>query len=228
MLTRGKKLGILIVVLILAGSGARALYMFGDGRGYSPDQPIPFSHKIHAGQYNIPCMYCHTGVEKSKHASIPSTNICMNCHIAVKTESPHIQKIHESWKTGKPIQWVKVHDLPDFVNFSHKRHVLRGVGCENCHGDVKDMTKIEQVKPMTMGYCLNCHRGETAPEHLYTDKWHSERMLTTDGGAGHMKVAVETTAANGGEFKEMADRTQPTSNKPGTPVAPTSCYTCHH
>jgi hypothetical protein len=227
MLTPTKKFLLLGVFIIVAVTIVRTLYMFGDARGYAPDQPIPFSHKLHAGDNNIPCMYCHTSVEKSKHASIPSTNICMNCHSVVKVDSPWIQKIHESAKTGKPIKWVKVHDLPDFVNFSHKRHVLRGVACEECHGNVKDMEKIGQVKPLTMGFCLNCHRGETAPEHLYSDSWQSQRFLSTDGGAGHTKAAIEISKQNP-DRAEQANRAVPALNKPGTPVAPVSCYTCHH
>lgn len=225
MLTR-KILGV-VVLLVIVGSGARALYYFGDGRGYSPDQPIPFSHKLHAGDNKIPCMYCHVGVEKGKHATIPSTNICMNCHKVVKTDSPHIQKIQESWNSGNPIEWIKVHDMPDYVNFNHKRHVTRGVACEECHGDVKNMVKIEHVKPFTMGFCLKCHRGETAPEHLYNDSQHSERVFSDDGGAGHMKAAVALSLDNP-DVMEQAKRAHPTLVKPGTPVAPVSCYTCHH
>ncbi|MGE4233434.1 MAG: cytochrome c3 family protein [Bacteriovoracia bacterium] len=160
-------LGILFAVVAL-GCVLYTLYRVGRNDGYSPDQPIPFSHKKHAGTYNIPCMYCHTSVEKSKHATVPPMNVCMNCHSVVKPDSPHIQKLKQLYLEKKePFQWIKVHDLPDHVNFSHKRHIAKGVACETCHGDVKSMEKIKQAKPMTMGWCLDCHRGKTTPDYVY-------------------------------------------------------------
>ncbi len=149
-----------LVFLIIAGTAVSALRRTAVNQGYAPTQPIPFSHKLHAGQYNIPCMYCHVGVEKSRHATIPSTNICMNCHSQVKTDSPHIAKIREAFESGKPIEWVKVHDMPDHVYFNHKRHVTKGIACETCHGDVKKMAVVKQAKALSMGWCLDCHRGQ--------------------------------------------------------------------
>lgn len=161
-----KKILGLVVVLFIVGSVINELRLIGNNKGYSPTQPIPFSHKIHAGQYNIPCLYCHVGADKSKHASVPPMNVCMNCHSVVKTDSPWIQKLHDYYKRGEPIPWIKVHDLPDFVHFNHKRHVLKGVACETCHGDVKNMAVIKQANHMSMGWCLDCHRGNTAPAHI--------------------------------------------------------------
>lgn len=156
----------LILVLLLVGAGVNALVNVGVNQGYAPKQPIPFSHKLHAGTNNIACMYCHTGVEKSKIASVPSMNVCMNCHSVVKPDSPHIQRLKEMYAKGEAIQWVKVNDLPDHVNFNHKRHVTKGIACETCHGEVKKMDVVRQDKPLLMGWCLDCHRGKTAPEHL--------------------------------------------------------------
>jgi hypothetical protein len=156
-----------VVILLVVGGAVSTLYNVGRNIGYNPDQPIPFSHKKHAGQYNIPCMYCHVGVDKSKHATVPSLNVCMNCHAVVKPESPHIQKLKQYYNEKKePIEWIKVHDLPDHVNFSHKRHIAKGVACETCHGNVAKMAIVQQAKPMSMGWCLDCHRGKTAPAHL--------------------------------------------------------------
>ncbi|MEW6055184.1 MAG: cytochrome c3 family protein [Bdellovibrionota bacterium] len=160
------KIIVLIVALLAVGAAVNALIRVGNNQGYAPEQPIPFSHKLHAGQNNIPCMYCHAGVEKSKHATVPAVNVCMNCHSVVKPDSPHIKKLKEYYEQGKEIPWVKVNDLPDHVNFNHKRHIAKGVACETCHGDVKKMAVVRQDKPLLMGWCLDCHRGETSPTHL--------------------------------------------------------------
>ena len=217
-----KKIIPLILVLCLFGYGAYALKRVGDNQSYAPTQPIPFSHKLHAGQNSIPCMYCHVGVETSKHATVPSANVCMNCHSVVKTDSPYIKQVREAFQNNKPIEWVKVHDLPDFVNFTHKRHVAKGISCETCHGDVKNKEKINQEKPLTMGWCLDCHRGNTAPAFLYEDKNHQSGVAAEDGGLGHARAAVALTK---GVDPSALPRTD---NRLGTPVAPISCYTCHH
>lgn len=139
------------------------MYHLGNAQGYSPEQPIPFSHLIHATQNKIPCQYCHSQVDKSRHASIPSMNVCMNCHSAVATDKPNIQKLRQMFKDGQSFAWVKVHDLPDFVYFNHARHIAKGVKCENCHGDIAHMTRVRQWASLTMGWCVNCHRAQKEP-----------------------------------------------------------------
>lgn len=135
------------------------LFAVGVQKGYAPKQPIAFSHKLHAGQYEIDCNYCHTGVNKSKSANIPSPNICMNCHSAIKTESPEIQKIYAAIENDKPIEWVRIHNLPDLAYFNHSQHVnVGGVECETCHGDIKEMEVVQQASLLTMGWCIDCHR----------------------------------------------------------------------
>jgi hypothetical protein len=166
---QGKVALVVLAALIALGGGIAALmYPSASNQGYAPEQPIPFSHKLHAGQYKMPCAYCHVGVEKSRHASVPSLNICMNCHSVVKTDSPYIKKIRESYAAGKPIEWVRVHELPDFVYFPHKRHVAKGVACQTCHGPVEEMTEVYQFGQLSMGWCVNCHREYNAnpPENL--------------------------------------------------------------
>ncbi len=160
---------ILGVLVALGGGIATLMYPSASNQGYAPDQPIPFSHKLHAGQYKVACTYCHTGVEKSKHATIPSLNVCMNCHSVVKTDSPYIKKIRESFAAGKPVEWVRVHELPDFVYFPHKRHVAKGVACQTCHGEVQTMDKVYQATPMNMGWCMECHRGKTTPRNVVAE-----------------------------------------------------------
>jgi hypothetical protein len=131
--------------------------------GYAPDQPILFSHKVHAGDNKIDCKYCHTSVTMSKHAGIPSVSLCMNCHMAVRqgrnTGTAEIEKIYKALETGKPIEWIRVHNLPDHSYFNHAQHVTAGkVACESCHGDVKTMDRIRQVQQLSMGWCIDCHR----------------------------------------------------------------------
>ena len=135
------------------------LFTVGVQQGYAPDQPIQFSHKLHAGYYEIPCQYCHTGVEKAKSANIPSANICMNCHGELRTGSPEIQKIYASIENNAPIKWVRVHNLPDLAYFNHSQHVkVGGIECETCHGDIKEMEVVQQHSLLTMGWCIACHR----------------------------------------------------------------------
>ncbi len=127
--------------------------------GYAPEQPVPFSHKLHAGQLDFDCQYCHTNVSESKHANIPATETCMNCHNQIKTDSPRLEKIRESWETGEAVEWIRVHNLPDYAYFNHAAHVNVGVGCESCHGRVDRMEVVQQVEPLSMSWCLDCHRN---------------------------------------------------------------------
>ena len=140
-------------------AGINQLFAVGVQIGYAPKQPIAFSHELHAGQYEIDCQYCHTGVRKSKSANIPSANICMNCHSAIKTESLEIQKIYAAIENDKPIEWVRIHNLPDLAYFNHSQHVQVGkLECENCHGEIKEMEVVQQASLLTMGWCIDCHR----------------------------------------------------------------------
>lgn len=126
--------------------------------GYAPKQPIAFSHKLHAGKLKMECAYCHSQVERAEHSNVPATEVCMGCHSVVKADSPEIQKIHASWNEKKPIQWVNVHVMPDFVYFNHERHIAKGVQCSQCHGNVEEMEVVRQTKSLTMRFCVNCHR----------------------------------------------------------------------
>ena len=164
---------ILVFVLFVLKSGIDGLYSVGIQQGYAPTQPINFSHKLHAGMYEIECQYCHTGVTKSKNANIPSPNICMNCHNSVKVASPEIQKIYQAIENNRPIEWVRVHNLPDLAYFNHSQHVVVGeLECQTCHGPVEEMEVIQQYSPLTMGWCVNCHRETLvkAEGNAYYDK----------------------------------------------------------
>jgi hypothetical protein len=137
-----------------------------DGVGYEPVQPIKYSHQLHAGQLKIDCKYCHTGVEKGRHAGIPSASICMNCHSVVRRERPEIQKLVKYYDDGVTIPWKRVHKLADFAYFNHSAHVVKGINCVHCHGDIASMDVVSQKHSFRMGQCLNCHRNahERMPE----------------------------------------------------------------
>lgn len=189
--------GVFVIIIGFAGMKScwNACYNLGvyydytTQKGYHPEQPIKFSHKIHAGDNEIACQYCHNSVEKSRHAGIPSVNICMNCHKGIQTGPQYgekeISKIYAAsgfdTKTGNytnpqnPIKWIKVHTLPDHVYFNHSQHVVVGKQeCATCHGDVKKMATVEQKAPLTMKWCIECHRKtEVAMEgNAYYDKMH--------------------------------------------------------
>lgn len=127
-------------------------------QGYAPDQPVVYSHAVHAGSLKIPCLYCHAAAERSRFAGIPPAQVCLNCHSQVQKEHPEVLKVKKAVETGTPIRWVRVHRLPDFVTFHHGAHVTRGVACQTCHGPVETMGRVEQFAPLTMGWCLDCHR----------------------------------------------------------------------
>ena len=173
---------ILVTTLVIAFTAKTAidgLYSIGVQQGYAPAQPIAFSHALHAGQYEIACQYCHTGVEIGKSANIPSANICMNCHTHIQNVggkegiSPEIQKIYNAVDNNQPIEWVRVHNLPDLAYFNHAQHVaVGGVECQTCHGPIQEMEVVGQHSTLTMGWCIDCHRQtEIATEgNVYYDK----------------------------------------------------------
>lgn len=160
---------VFVVGTLIFKAAINGLYSIGIQQGYSPKQPIAFSHKLHAGAYEIDCKYCHVGTLKGKSATIPSVNICMNCHSAVKTESPQIQKLWAAadWQpetktygpNQKPIEWVRIHNLPDLAYFNHAQHVVvAGIECQTCHGPIETMDVVQQYSLLTMGWCIDCHR----------------------------------------------------------------------
>ena len=127
--------------------------------GFAPEQPITFSHKVHAGDNKIDCQYCHTGVEDSRYATIPSVETCMNCHRVTKPGTDLIRELTRIYEEGEALRWKRVHRLPDHVYFDHRPHVAANIDCTVCHGDVASMEVIEQDMSMRMGNCLDCHRG---------------------------------------------------------------------
>ena len=160
-------------LLVVTKATIDGAYGIGIQQGYAPKQPIAYSHKLHAGQYKIDCNYCHTGVNKGKSATIPSANICMNCHGVIKKESPEVQKIYAAIETNRPIEWVRVHNLPDFAYFNHAQHVNVGnVQCTTCHGEIEKMEVVQHRSSLTMGWCIDCHRKTevNTKDNAYYDK----------------------------------------------------------
>ena len=126
--------------------------------GYQPVQPVPYSHRLHAGEMQIDCRYCHASVELSPVANVPPTQACMNCHRTVARSSEALQAIRDSAASGRPMRWIRVHKLPEYAYFDHHAHVRAGIGCVSCHGHVEQMDVVRQVEPLSMGWCLDCHR----------------------------------------------------------------------
>ncbi|MEM1304354.1 MAG: cytochrome c3 family protein, partial [Planctomycetota bacterium] len=167
----------LMVFAGAAGGGAYAAGLLGYftwpevmNVGYAPTQPVPFSHRLHAGELKMDCRYCHNTVDKTAHAAVPSTNVCTNCHgaeyddgstlhTAIHTKSIKLLGVRESQVSGKPIEWEKIHDLADYVYFNHAIHVNQGVSCAVCHGRIDTMDVVHQAKALTMSWCIECHRN---------------------------------------------------------------------
>lgn len=150
---------IIVVLVLLIGAFTEEMRQANFNTNYQPVQPIAFSHKVHAGDNDIQCLYCHYGAERGRHAAIPPSELCMNCHTQIKKDSSEIAKIKNSLAEKKPIQWQKVHHYPDFAYFNHSQHVSVGkVSCVECHGEVQRMARVKQVKELNMGWCLSCHR----------------------------------------------------------------------
>jgi hypothetical protein len=157
-----------VISAVITVVGGLALYQpghylrLGDQTGYAPTQPIEFSHKVHAKDSLIPCEFCHSSARKGPVAGVPAASTCMKCHSQIKKDSPEIRKIAAAIRDGRPIEWVRVHDLPDFVCFDHSAHVTKGVACQTCHGPVEQMARVTQSRDMNMGWCVRCHRDYTA------------------------------------------------------------------
>jgi hypothetical protein len=143
--------------------------------GYAPIQPVPFQHSLHVDQLGMDCRYCHTYVDRSEHSNVPDTQTCMNCHSQVQTDSPALALVRESYQTGEPIPWVRIHKTPDYVYFNHAVHVNRGISCVSCHGRVDQMDVVYHSETLSMGFCLDCHRNPEEhirpPEEVYNLAW---------------------------------------------------------
>ena len=175
--------------------------------GYAPHQPVPYSHELHAGELGIDCRYCHNTVEHAAEAAIPPTQTCMNCHTQIHPQSELLAPVFESYQTGEPIPWIRVHDLPDYSYFDHSAHVTRGISCVSCHGRVDTMEVVYQAETLSMGWCLECHRAPD--EHLRDPALATKLDWSFDGTA-------EEQAENQAYWKEL-HQINPSQD----------CSTCH-
>lgn len=202
--------------------------------GYRPQQPVPFSHKLHAGQLGVKCVYCHTSVETSAHSPVPSTSTCMNCHSLVKSESPKLKLVRESAEKGTPIEWVRIHKLPDYVHFNHSRHIRAQIDCASCHGKIEEMGVVAQNKPLSMGWCIDCHRNPSEfiiPARPISGIFTGVKAGKYDSTA---KAVLSPVKALTEPQFGMWESEVPKSEVPGIPVpkhpgiGPENCSSCHH
>jgi len=182
------------------GTGATAgIWYYSSPRnlqvGYAPEQPIPYSHKLHVDELGIDCRYCHSNVERSEEAMIPPTQTCMGCHAVVKPNSPRLAALRDSWTGNSAVPWVRVHELPEHAYFDHSAHVTAGVGCVSCHGRIDQMEVVRLDEPLAMGWCLDCHRDPAAklrPKSEVTNmSWkQGDASTMTLGGSGAAVLAA--------------------------------------
>ena len=158
--------------------------------GYQPTQPVPYSHRLHAGDMEINCRYCHARVDVSPVAGVPPTQVCMNCHRLAKKDSPLLQPIRDSAASGFPMRWVRVHQLADYAYFTHAPHVRAGVGCATCHGRIDQMEVVRQVAPLSMGWCLDCHR-DPGPQLRPPDEVTNMRWIPPPDQAEWARATIE-------------------------------------
>lgn len=166
--------GLVVPVLAVAG-----VWYYGSPEytdvGYAPEQPIPYSHKLHVGEMGMDCRYCHSYVEVSSEANIPPTQTCMNCHKLVGKDLASLEPLRQSLAKNRPVEWVRVHHLGEYAYFSHQPHLRAGVGCVTCHGQVDQMEIVTQAEPLSMGWCLDCHRNPAPhlrpPDQVFNMRW---------------------------------------------------------
>lgn len=170
--------------------------------GYRPTQPVPYSHALHVGELGLDCRYCHATVEVSPVANIPPTQVCMNCHGIIKRDSELLEPIRDSLASGRPMRWVRVHNMPDYAYFNHSVHVTAGVGCVSCHGQVDQMEVVYQAEPLSMSWCLDCHRNPAPnlrPAENVTDmEWIAPRDHDTWAAevAGNLNPPVDCSGCH--------------------------------
>jgi hypothetical protein len=193
------------------------------------DQPVPFSHKHHVGDDGIDCRYCHTSVDKGSFAGVPPTQTCMTCHSQIWTDSPLLEPIRESFRTGRSVQWARVHDLPDFAYFNHSIHIKKGVGCVTCHGRVDQMPLTYKQNTLAMSWCIDCHRRPQRylrpKERVFDMRWKPERAeekatVTLEGGA----TPDDTKLGKSTRLVKVGKNTYHILSE----YQMTSCSTCHY
>lgn len=220
-------MALLLGVLPLATTATAGLWYYGTNKhvevGYQPVQPVDYSHKLHAGDLGIDCRYCHHTVETSAFAAVPATETCMNCHAKVRRDSEKLLPVQESWASNEPIPWVRVHNLPDYAYFDHSAHLAAGVGCVSCHGRVDQMPEVRQVQPLSMSWCLDCHRNPGP--HLRNPADVTKMDMAPATASMAVGAALPLTPAEG---SSPYDHRVPAVTASGRQVnAPLHCSGCH-
>ncbi|MGE4632422.1 MAG: cytochrome c3 family protein [Planctomycetota bacterium] len=205
--------GLYVVLMVYFGLSPKTL-----NAGYMPEQPVPYSHALHVGELGLDCRYCHTTVESAAFAAIPPTQTCINCHEKIAPTSTKLDPIRASFSSGMPVEWIKVHDLPDYVYFNHSAHVTRGVSCVECHGRIDQMEEVHQVKPLSMGWCLSCHRDPAS--HLRP----VDRVTDLDWG---LERTEEEKDAQGNEIMKGLGLIDESGHPTTRMTLLTNCSTCH-
>jgi len=203
-------------VLVSYGFSAKTIAV-----GYSPEQPVPYSHALHVGKLGLDCRYCHNTVEQAAFAAIPNTQTCMNCHTAVKPDSSRLEPGKKSWETGKSVEWIQIHDLPRYVYFNHSAHVNKGVSCVECHGRIDQMEVVRQVAPLSMSWCLDCHRE---PEMHLRPK---DQVTNLAWKATDHPLAKEKGITDLAEAQKLVGLQLKADQKVHSEQYMISCSTCH-
>ena len=159
--------------------------------GYAPVQPVPFSHAKHVGEIGLDCRYCHSAVEQSYHSNVPTAQTCMNCHSIVKKDSPLLAPVRESYEKGTPVPWVWIHTTPDYAYFNHSIHVNRGVSCVECHGKVNEMDTVTHMQPLSMSFCVDCHKDPAPRLRDPKDVFNLDSKRLADQGPQGAKAAAD-------------------------------------
>lgn len=181
---------VIFMVILLAAAGTVGVTYYFTPKytdvGYQPIQPVSFPHSVHAEQLGIDCRYCHSDVEKAWYSNIPGSGVCMNCHNQVLANDPRLAPIRQSATNNTPVPWVQIHKMPDFVYFNHSVHVNRGISCFHCHGPVNKMDEVRQYQPLSMSFCLDCHRNPAErirpPDQVFNLDWERPKDFTKEQG----------------------------------------------
>ena len=219
--------GLFVLALALWALAEVNRSSYNTGQFIERQQPVQFSHKHHVGDDGISCVYCHTSVEVSNTAGMPPTETCMNCHRQIWSESPYLKPVRDSYNENRPIEWSRVHDLPDYVYFNHSIHVAKGVGCASCHGRIDEMPTVYQAASLQMEWCLECHRAPERfirpKEQIYNMAWNIE----ADASAGVRADPENRLGENKSEQRLREARELLKKYRVRSVATITSCSTCH-
>ena len=190
-------LQILIYLAVVAGIATAGVNYYMTPKytrvGYAPVQPVPFSHAKHVQEVGLDCRYCHSHVDKSAHSNVPTSQTCMNCHSILKTNSPLLAPVRESYAQGTPVPWVWIHQTPDYAYFNHAAHVNKGISCVECHGKVNEMDTVTHMQPLSMAFCLECHRDPASRIRDPKDVYNLDSARLADQGEAGRKAAEAFT-----------------------------------